>query len=341
MIYPLICNFADQANGFRVNAEESLIINGFWRSGTTWIMELVADMLGAKTVFEPFNPPIPNRAPVKKSPIGRCLAEINPPRADYAFVCGLMPYVDDQLDPDSQLARVVHKALLGQLKSRKLGPKDLRECLRQRVVAKFTRGSLCLRSIQDAFGGPVLHVIRDPRASICSLKKLENGNFAWGAFNNFPLRAHLLGIQDSRTDYFSRWTQDIEMFDQASDYHRLAAYYCLTERYLLDSFRDAQHPFHVVRFEAVGLSEAAILRQAMEQMGLPLLADQAQAFHRPSGTDWGKANSTDQVPIEERIFSWRKKLTKAECQAISEVVEHFHMTDHFWSAEKTSALMAA
>lgn len=345
MIYPLVCNAADQVNSLRVNPEESLIINGFWRSGTTWIMELVADMIRAKTVFEPFNPPMPEIAPMGHSAIGHCLAEIEPPRTDYAFVCTLMPYVADQLDLDSQLAGVVKKALLGKLRARKLGRKNLKECLRPRVITKFTRGSLCMRPIQDAFSAPVLHVIRDPRASIASLKKLENGNFAKGAFNNFPLRAQLLEIHDDRADYFGRWADDIEMFEQATDYHRLAAYYCLTEQYLFDSFRDAQHPFRIIRFESVGLSKAATLRQTINQLGLSSLDhhddDYEAAFNRPSGTDWNNSNPTNRPSIEDRLFGWRKKLSKAEVRAISEVVEHFHMTDHFWSSEMTAELQVA
>ncbi|MGF1571290.1 MAG: hypothetical protein ACFCVD_24980 [Nodosilinea sp.] len=333
MLYPLTCTLADQFNGFRVVFKDSVIVNGFWRSGTTWIMELAAEMLKAKTVFEPFNPPPPETATVEKSPIGKCLPEIQPPRQDYAFVCGLMPYVADRLDPESRLAMVVEQALRGRLKRRKLGKKTLQECLRPRVVTKFTRGSLCLRPIQDAFAVPVLHVIRDPRAVIASIKHLDDGNFAWGTFNNFPLKQHLLGIPDGRVDYFTRWAEDIEMFNQATDYHRLAAYYCLTERYFLDSFHQAQHPFTTIRFEAISLSEAGLLRRALDCLGLPLQAQPAIDANRPSSTDWGNLAQAGHRSIQDRIFSWQKKLTTAQQHAIDEVVRHFAMTDHLWPPE--------
>ena len=42
-------------------ARPLLIVSGFWRSGTTWLQECLAESLGAKTVFEPLSPMEPKR----------------------------------------------------------------------------------------------------------------------------------------------------------------------------------------------------------------------------------------------------------------------------------------
>ncbi len=38
-----------------------VLVSGFWRSGTTWVQECLAESLGAKTIFEPLSPQEPRR----------------------------------------------------------------------------------------------------------------------------------------------------------------------------------------------------------------------------------------------------------------------------------------
>jgi hypothetical protein len=36
--------------------KNTLLINGFWRSGTTWLQQTLVQALNAKSLFEPFSP---------------------------------------------------------------------------------------------------------------------------------------------------------------------------------------------------------------------------------------------------------------------------------------------
>ena len=36
--------------------KNTLLINGFWRSGTTWLQQTLVEALHAKSLFEPFSP---------------------------------------------------------------------------------------------------------------------------------------------------------------------------------------------------------------------------------------------------------------------------------------------
>jgi hypothetical protein len=335
-VYQKICKLADYMNAVRVDLKNSLIINGFWRSGTTWIMESAASLLEAKIVFEPFNPPNPNFTKVSDSPLGPCLPEMGLPRTDHAFIRGCMPYIQAPLDEDSQVVGLVKRSLHGvhpyrsSLNSQGWAEKNLAECLRPRVVTKFTRGALCLRPIQDAFGIPILHVVRDPRSVIASLKKTQSGNLGWGAFNNFPLKEQLLGIQDGRAAYFSQWQDDIEKYDQKDDFSRLAAYYCLTEHYLLDSFRTAQGPFKVVHYETIVENGPAALQSALADLGLNPESQQSIDLSRSSITDWNNQIHSSQSSPKDRIFALRNQLTKQQLSAIEEVVTYFGMENRLW-----------
>src|SRR5262245_54727605 len=46
----------DRTLAFRCDPSETLLLSGFWRSGTTWLQEALRDVLYAKTLFEPLCP---------------------------------------------------------------------------------------------------------------------------------------------------------------------------------------------------------------------------------------------------------------------------------------------
>lgn len=73
------CNLAlglcNKVNGFFIDPTRTLIINGFWRSGTTWLQKCATDILQAQSIFEPFQ--------ARANYILKCLDEISPARRDY------------------------------------------------------------------------------------------------------------------------------------------------------------------------------------------------------------------------------------------------------------------
>jgi hypothetical protein len=343
-IYQKMCTLADYANAGRVNLEQSLIVNGFWRSGTTWVMDSAASLMDAKTVFEPFGTFSPKRYDFTKSPIGQCLEEIGVPHSDFPLVFTIMPYAKGPLDPHKRLTQLIKRSLGGKMKrrtshkSQKLGNKNLRECFRPRVVTKLTRGNLCLRSIQDTFGVPVIHVVRDPRAVIASLKITRNGDLGWGAFKNFSLKDQLLGIDDGRREYFSRWQSEIKKFDQSDSYIRLTAYYCLTELYLLHSFRSVQSPFEVIQYETMLQGGVNVLQTALQSLGLKIALQEPVNLSGSSLTDWNNETNGSEISLYQRMFGMRKQLALNHCHAIEEIVAYFGLTDRLWDEADASRI---
>jgi len=242
-LWPII----DQANGWRIPVEtNTLVINGFWRSGTTWLQEIVAQMLKAKPIFEPFQ--------ASAGYIFKCLDEIKPKRKDYEFINALMPYTGQGLvHKNTEIYKLLKKSFQGQISHPNViiargNRQRLKECLRSKIVTKFTRGALFLEGISNMFNLPILHITRDPRATISSLRKISP---TWGekAFLNFSLYDHLLAVEDGRKEFFSHWKSEIEAIEKTNDFGRLAGYYCLTERYIKEHMANFSAPFIHIRYE--------------------------------------------------------------------------------------------
>ncbi len=320
-----IYNVADYVNGIRVDIQNGLVINGFWRSGTTWLQEITSEMLQAKLVFEPFD--------ASNKSFRNCLVEIRPRREDIRFVNALMPYIANNFEKGTALQDLVNQSLRGQnigykhaeLKRRRC----LKDCLRSRVVTKFVRGSLCLRAIANTFSVPIIHISRDPRAVVSSIKKKKP---SWGknAFLDFPLVSHLMEVNDGRRDYFQRWTSDIEAIDRTDDYGRIAAYHCLTERYLEDSFQGLSCGFAHLRYEALVNEEGRNLALLLEDLGLEPRITHSNKIDIPSFTARDRYRSDRKISKDERLFGWKSSLSDHERGLVEDVVNTFGMQDRLW-----------
>ncbi len=321
-MYGFACTATDYANGLRLPASKALVINGFWRSGTTWLQETVAELLQAKSVFEPFNLPSQN--------ILKCLPEIRPERRDFQFVNALMPYVPENFTKGSALYSVIQQSLKGQLKGRSWHRRDIKECICSNVVVKFTRASLCAYAIANTFSTPVLHLVRDPRAVITSIKQLQGGQWAEGTFNNFSLRELLLEVDDGRSEYFQPQASTIKAIDKTTDYGRLAGYYCLTEQYLEDKFKSYVGLFKVARYEDLIGAPPSAISQLLVDLGLNPKVSQSVEMDKPSSTDWGKNGWAQKVSKSDRLLGWKTQIDDYEKDLIEDIVTSFNMQDRFW-----------
>lgn len=318
-LHDRLCATALLANGWRLKPGRAVVINGFWRSGTTWLQELLMEGLDAIPVFEPFMEPA--------GYIYECLPEIRPGRRDHGFINTLMPFARPDFEGAPRLRRLVNRALRGQLPRAHVASiggraPTLRECMRTRVVVKFVRGALCLREVARDHEPTLFHIYRDPRAVVLSLKTLDQGRWARGSFNGFSVKASLLEVEDGRAAYFSRWKADIEAVERTNDYGRLAAYYCLTERFLEESFSDGSERLTRLCYEELVQGGPEALDKVLEGLSV----DPGFSRHRfdhPSDTDFGWKG---QVPRrQERLDGWRDRLASSDRELIEEVVATFGM----------------
>lgn len=304
----------DHALAPQIDPSESVVVSGFWRSGTTWLEEALTEILQAKTIFEPFHFSVPaTRKLFKYYGIAK-----KPEAFRELFIphCG---------DATLELQPVLHNYYDGALRADLAGDavrvlrRDTAECYRTRVVAKFTRGQFSLRAAQNTFGMPIIHVYRDPRAVIASAKMTD---WYW-LFDHLSLKAQLLDIKDGRANYFRRWAEVIQEFD-ADKVARLAAYWSLTEKFLLDSFANGGR-IAVVRYEDLNRQKEKLMLDTLATLGVKKnWNDQIQLSNRDS---YSTSQQRQGLSATERISGWKKVLTANEITTIESVVAKFGFTD--------------
>ncbi|MEQ9235295.1 sulfotransferase domain-containing protein [Coleofasciculus sp. E2-BRE-01] len=306
----------------KIDTSKCIVINGFWRSGTTWLQDTLSTATNAKAVFEPFAP--------RAGYFYKAIPEINPPQSDPTFLNLLMPYQDHNFGEGSYLKLIVDKALLDLLPHRntQMTIRPISYYSRDRVVVKFVRASLCLKAIYNDWPVSIIHIYRDPRALIHTIMRIQY----WRAiFEKLSLSKQLLQINDGRKNYFSRWENEIVELDQHNLISRLTAYWALTEKYLLDSFHNQQNnnKFYIVNYDEMILGGSDYLKKILEEMKIEFNNIALEKnWNRTSPTSvekkfpaYGKRQSID------RLYSWKSELNQSEQDTIRDIVKRFGLDD--------------
>ncbi len=305
----------DRVNALRVNTAETVVINGFWRSGTTWLQELVAEGLNAKRVFEPLQ--------ARCGYIQKAVQGIALPDPGYAYINGFMPYATTAHTPSPAMKALLHQAQKGILTNpfvlRDQALLDPGRAFKNRVVVKYVKGALSLKYLKDTYQCPVIHIYRDPRAVISSIKARKN--WAEGAFEDFSLTNHLLNVNDGRADYFSRYSDDIRAIDKAGDFERLTGYYFLTEKFIEDSF--GGDSLHYVRFEELARNPDLEFQKIAGYLNCDDI--KVPDFKKPSSTAY-VPDSTKKMETSKVTSGWAGKLGEAQLQTIEDIAARFAMT---------------
>lgn len=185
-------------------ARPRALVSGFWRSGTTWLQETLADALRAKTAFEPLSPMEPRR---------RAMADAT---GDEDRLQAAIPPPGPSAGP---LLALLREAGTG----RRSSPftlscrKSAAEALRRGVVVKDVRLQANLPAAHAALGAPVIHLRRHPCGVVASLRAA-----AWHwSFARVSLPELAAGLGEGG--------EDLAGFD-TDELARTAAFWALTER---------------------------------------------------------------------------------------------------------------
>jgi hypothetical protein len=187
-------------------------------------------------------------------------------------------------------------------------------------VVKFVTAQLCLRAAQNTFGMPVLHVYRDPRAVIASVRKTR---WHW-LFEHLSLREQLLEPGDGRARHFERWRDEIEELDRGDAVARLAAYWALSEGFVRDSFRDRPRRFVCIGYERLVREREGLFSELLGKLELRPWRAGFTVSERDSTTT---SQAQRGVSASGRVAGWRKDLSGAEIAMIESVVRRFGFED--------------
>jgi hypothetical protein len=233
-----------------------------------------------------------------------------------------MPYCGAQTLDSAPLREMFGKALRSQSWGSWLRRfrKGLPESLKPRLVVKFVRAQLSLRAAQNTFGMPVLHVYRDPRAVIASVRKTR---WHW-LFDHLSLREQLLEPRDGRAERFERWRDEILEYDRGDAVARLAAYWALSETFLRDSYRDEPERFVCVGYEKLVQQREGLFAELLAKLKLRPWRETFAVSQRDSTTT---SQGQRGVPVGERVGGWKKVLSGAEIGMIESVMQRFGFED--------------
>lgn len=304
---------ADIAVSPMVDPRRSLVLSGFWRSGTTWIQEVSSRALDAKLVFESLSVYSGGAARLKKPDWP---AELDVPQS----LALLMPFADPGQPFPSDLAQVFNAALRGRIRSwfsRHGRQLDVREALKTRVVSKDTRLPLCVASMAVHYPNPIIHLRRDPRAIVGSA--LRTKGWAIDMFSVLRLRTHLLEIPDGRAAVFREKSAVIDHVDRLPLPGRVAGYWALTEQYADASLAKIHGRVKILQYEELLGWEPARFLEVLEEAGCRVRrkADDV-GWERPSSTS---AKARRKMDMKDRRSAWKEGLEKEDIAAIEEALE--------------------
>lgn len=192
-----------------------VLINGFWRSGTTWVQESMAHAVHAKTIFEPLSAEEDTAREVFNQ-LGiteYVLQQASIPGPDLIFHPTTLAHLDASFYGKrwSRLQRFCRRSVL--------------ESARRQIIVKGVRFHFNLSRLARRYHVPIVHIRRHPCAVIASLSKVKwNWTFADVKLSRL-FEASLGGVTDKvwhRADIAMRRFDD----DVIS---RLAAYWAIVE----------------------------------------------------------------------------------------------------------------
>lgn len=320
--------WVDHLLGHMLNPSEAIVITGFWRSGTTWLLQSLARSLEAKSVFEPFHYDIDQY----RSALEHDFAL---PQAREGYLNMYMPYAKDGFEAKPGLKTYVRNSLTGgvtepwtqgpRIEVRKEADREsdwkaidvvyrVREALRTSIVTKFVRAHLLIPALHKTFDPVIVHLRRDPRAVIASFKRLE-----WTWYESLSLVDQLLKPNDGREEYFDRWREDIQRYESAPPLIRVAAYWAFVERFVDDL--DPHSRRVVLSYEELCLNPESVQEGPLRKV-VPEV---------PSASQMGYSSRTTQAArretkVEERVHGWKNELDKNEIEMVESIVSNIGIT---------------
>jgi len=285
---------ADRLNARWVRPSDAVVVTGFWRSGTTWLQQIVANAFNSKPVFEPLHPDTDRKDCFA---LGRWKET-----ASLSDVKAFMPYCRD-LDNRPRLRSHLRSALMGQLPGSWVRRDySIQDIVRKRTVVKFVRAQLLIPVLQEEFGCKLFHIRRDPRSIVASMFR---GN--WGEWiKNMDIENLLLFPNDGRREIFSCYSRVIKHFNEKSLVYRLTAYWYITEKFVSENIKNCK----VISYKKLVKRGNNYLKKSL---GFRV---KEKVIKKESST-----SSRSKKNVKKRLHNWKRDLNKEKIKRVEKTVE--------------------
>ena len=285
-----LVGLADRANAPRL--EGVVLVNGFWRSGTTWLQQCLISALRAKSLFEPFSPAAGHKWAHISDTVNEASRQI------------YLPLSQRQLSPGDLKKLDLSFRGIGTHGFTHFLRSGVSEAWSNKLVVKFTRLGFVLGHVADTYAPMVLHIRRNPAAVYASFKET---NWQW-RFKDVRFR-DIYNLEDHEPGSSERELVDVLLrHDDAPD-RRLAALWSLSER-------SAQETIDSGKSKLINYDELLLDRKnAICSLGIPEISNAISHKASPVSNP-----GREKISAAARINDWKRRLTRSEIATLDSIV---------------------
>lgn len=270
-----------------------LLVNGFWRSGTTALQQTLISALAAKSVFEPMSPAA-----------GHTWNKLDKATPD----CGkhvYMPLSASQLSSRDRLTIGLSVRGVGAHGYAHFLRGSFAETWSKNLVVKFTRLGFILDYIADNYDLRIVHIRRHPAAVFASFKETKwNWRFEDMRFSDvYPVEEYGQGSPEREMANILR------QHDNTPE-RRLAAFWSLSEKSAQGAIDSCKAT--LINYDDLVEDQEKVLGT----LGISTADTAAKSIASPV-TNAGR----EKLSASQRKHDWRSRLTQSEIAEIASVVE--------------------
>jgi len=302
-----LIGIADRLLANSVCSKNTVVILGFWRSGTTYLLELLEQTLRARTVFEPFHEAVPAARKYHQD------AQFLTPRGPVTQMYPYIPAHSDRSDLDQFLYSILTGQVSNRWTRRNRAPGNL---LSTKLLVKLVRGNLIAGYLSRRFGVKIIMIVRHPAAVIASIIRSPGGDKALQAVLGDASFEQVLPGDSVHADHPELWPQI--KIDNADVVSRIARIHALLHILPLSQNEGEEGKMHICTYEGLLLDQ----ERELKRMNTFLAADPGEtwslkALKKPSSTT--KAERI-KISTQARCTGWKQELTADQIKNIDLVV---------------------
>ena len=269
----------------RSDPQQSILVAGTARSGTTWLGDLIASQIPCRVLFEPFNP------------------QLVPEYRDFHYFQYMRP--GGRNDAFHEYA---HRVFTGKIRNKWINRQNERIFSRYRII-KEIRANLALKWLHENFPQvPIVFLVRHPCAVVAS--RMELGWATDSDIRSFLLQSELL--EDHLHPYMGLINK------VKTDEEKHAIIWCVSNLVPLKQFLAGE--VKIVHYETLVTQAERELPAIFKIIGQENSQLNIDTINRPSQTT---IEISPVVTGGDKISNWKKRLTSDQIRNILQIVDSF------------------